>query len=255
MTEPETALAFGLQKSPAGATRPRPSWRDGLYVFRPVWSPLLRVLHWTWVTLITLLVVTGFEIETMEFTVGTSRIDTGFFFGYVRLVHFACGWLLAAVILLRIADLLFGSNPHENWRGLIPARSLRDVGNFFAAIGEYLLLRNDEGKKYLGHDPLSRSAFVGIYLVMILAVLSGLALYGLYAPRQWFFRWFEWPVHVFGATPVRLFHVAMMWLILVFIPLHLYLVVRADGYARAGSLSAMISGGRWVRKGAHLQDE
>ena len=145
--------------------------------------------------------------------------------------------------------------PPRIHRRNFPFRSFRDVRNLFAEVGDYLMLRTDEGKKYIGHEPVARSAFFGIYIVMILAVLSGLSLYGLYEPRNWFFGWFEGPVHLFGATRVRLFHVAMMWLVIVFVPLHLYLVMRADGYARAGSLSAMLSGGRWVRKGARFEDE
>jgi hypothetical protein len=46
----------------------------------------------------------------------------------------------------------------------------------------------------------------------------------------------------------------LMWLITLFLPVRIYLVIRADGYARAGSLSAMRSGGRWVRKGARFED-
>lgn len=242
----------GAGRVPRGG---RAAWRSGLYVFVPVWSPLLRVLHWTWALLITALVVTGFEIQTMAITVPTSRIDTGFFFGYVRLVHYVCGWLLAAVVVLRLADVLLSRNPHESWRGLIPVRSAADVRAFLASVGDYILLRTDEGKKYLGHDPLARVAFVGCYAAMVLVVLSGLSLYGLYEPRHWAFRWLQWPVHAFGATQVRLFHVAMMWLLILFVPAHLYLVIRADGFARAGSLSAMVSGGRWVRKGVRLADE
>jgi Ni,Fe-hydrogenase I cytochrome b subunit len=67
--------------------------------------------------------------------------------------------------------------------------------------------------------------------------------------------WFEWPVCRFGATEVRLFHVVMMWLLILFVPAHNYLVNHADEYARAGSLSAMISGGRWVRRGARFEDD
>ena len=200
MSRQEIAIDL-TPKAPAKA-----AWRSGLYVFMPVWSPLLRVLHWSWALLITTLVVTGLEIETMAFTVPTSRIDTGFFFGYVRLVHYVCGWLLAAVIVLRLADILLSRNRHESWRGLIPFLSLRDVRNFFESIGDYLLLRTDEGKTYLGHDPLARASFVGAYLVMILAIVSGLSLYGLYHPRNWFFRWFEWPSWTGpsdGPAPVR----------------------------------------------------
>jgi len=43
--------------------------------------------------------------------------------------------------------------------------------------------------------------------------------------------------------------------VILFVPIHIYLVIRADGYAREASLSAMLNGGRWVRKGARFEDE
>jgi Ni/Fe-hydrogenase 1 B-type cytochrome subunit len=137
---------------------------------------------------------------------------------------------------------------------MIPIRSGKDARAFFEAIRNYALLRTDEGRTYLGHDPLAKASFAGCYLVMIMAVVSGFSLYGLYEPQNWFFRWFVWPARLFGAAEIRLFHVAMMWLLILFIPAHIYLVIRADGFARAGSLSAMLSGGRWIRKGSSLED-
>lgn len=224
------------------------------YVFVKIWSFLLRFLHWSWALLILILIATGLEIQTMYLSAGTTRTDTGFFFGYVRLVHYICGWLLAAAVLARFADALFTRNRFENWRALIPLKSLRDVKGLFHEIGNYALLRNDEGKKYLGHDPLAQLSFTFIYLVMIAIIGSGLAIYGLYDPENWFFSLFQWPIRMFGANEVRLFHVTMMWLIILFVPLHVYLVIRADGYAREGSLSSMLSGGRWIRRGARFED-
>jgi Ni/Fe-hydrogenase 1 B-type cytochrome subunit len=233
---------------------PVPRKGSGDYVFVPLWSLLLRSLHWLWVILIATLVVTGFEIQSMVLSVGTSRIQTGFFFGYIRLAHFLCGWLLAAVVLLRIADALRSRGRFESWRAMIPFRSGKDIEAFFDSVRNYALVRTDEGRAYLGHDPLANVSFAGCYLVMILAVISGFSLYGLYEPQDGFFRWFVWPARHFGAAQVRLFHVVMMWLLILFVPAHIYLVIRADGYARAGSLSAMIGGGRWVRKGASFED-
>lgn len=240
----------------------QPSWGDrATFVFVPVWSFLLRFLHWSWALLIAILIVTGLEIQTMALSSasayvvpGQSQPQIGFFFGYVRLVHFICGWLLFAAVLARFLDALFTRNRFEDWRALIPFKSGRDVRGFFHELGNYVFLRNDEGKKYIGHDPLAQLSFTFIYLVMIGAIVSGFAIYGMYEPRQWFFSWFEWIIRSFGGNETRLFHVTMMWLIILFIPVHIYLVVRADGYARAGSLSSMLSGGRWVRKGATFED-
>jgi hypothetical protein len=36
--------------------------------------------------------------------------------------------------------------------------------------------------------------------------------------------------------------------------MHVYLSVRADSTERSGAISAMVSGGRWVRRGAKFED-
>jgi Ni,Fe-hydrogenase I cytochrome b subunit len=40
-----------------------------------------------------------------------------------------------------------------------------------------------------------------------------------------------------------------------FLMLHIYLAVRADTIERHGGLSAMISGGVWLRRGSHPVDD
>ena len=239
---------------PVRARPPERASDRGSFIFVKLWSAWLRFLHWSWALLILILIATGFEIETMYLSAGLTRSQPGFFFGYVRLVHYISGWLLAIAILARLVDALWTRNRFEDWRSLIPVRSWQDFKNVFLEIRNYILLRTDEGKKYLGHDPLQQFSFTAVYLVIIAAIISGFSLYGLYEPRNWFFSWFEWPIRHFGANGVRLFHVTMMWLIIVFVPLHVYLVIRADGYAREGSLSSMLSGGRWVRRGALFED-
>jgi len=239
---------------PVRARSPERAADRGAFIFVKLWSSWLRFLHWSWALLILILIATGLEIETMYLSAGITRAEPGFFFGYVRLVHYICGWLLAIAILARLVDALWTRNRFEDWRSLIPFKSWQDLKNFFLELGNYILLRTDEGKKYLGHDPLQQLSFTAVYLVIIAAIISGFSLYGLYEPRNWFFSWFEWPVRHFGANGVRLFHVIMMWLIILFVPLHVYLVIRADGYAREGSLSSMLSGGRWARRGAHFED-
>jgi hypothetical protein len=57
-----------------------------------------------------------------------------------------------------------------------------------------------------------------------------------------------------GTQQVRLLHYMVMWGLLVFIPAHVYLSVRADGVERMGAISSMVSGGRWVRRGAVFED-
>jgi Ni,Fe-hydrogenase I cytochrome b subunit len=42
--------------------------------------------------------------------------------------------------------------------------------------------------------------------------------------------------------------------ILIFVPIHVYLALRADFTDREGSISSIISGGRWVRDDIPYED-
>jgi Ni,Fe-hydrogenase I cytochrome b subunit len=97
-------------------------------------------------------------------------------------------------------------------------------------------------------------AYTGIYLLAGVAVVTGLALYALYAPDHWFFRYFFWLDQLVGSQYVRLVHLLMLWVFLAFIPIHIYLAIRADTVERDGAISSIFSGGRWCRKGSHFED-
>jgi Ni,Fe-hydrogenase I cytochrome b subunit len=52
---------------------------------------------------------------------------------------------------------------------------------------------------------------------------------------------------LFGGMPVvRFIHHVCTWLFLTFIPIHIYLAIRADHLERTGVISSIISGGRFV---------
>jgi Ni/Fe-hydrogenase 1 B-type cytochrome subunit len=93
-----------------------------------------------------------------------------------------------------------------------------------------------------------------VYLILILQIATGFALWGLYDPSQWFLNLFGWLNQLLGTQQVRLLHYMIMWGLLVFIPAHVYLSVRADSVERMGAISSMVSGGRWVRRGAVFED-
>ena len=58
-----------------------------------------------------------------------------------------------------------------------------------------------------------------------------------------------------GIQYVRLIHFFMMWVFLAFIPIHVYLAIRADTVEREGAISSIFSGGRWCRKGTTFEDD
>lgn len=240
---------------PVRMTRTRPSMKDSPADFRyiHVWDWQLRVLHWLWVFLIALLALTGIMISE-GWLVWYGDRENGFAFGWIRLVHLVAGWLLAVVLLLRVARSFFGSNRYQRWSSLVPL-SLQSVKDTVVTAKNYFLMRSWKSPRYIGHNPLQQWTYTAILLGLVGMVVTGFSIYAMYEPHHWFFRWFMWPNHLIGNSNVRLLHLIGMWVLLVFIPAHIYLSILADNVDREGSISSIISGGRWVRKGVHFVDQ
>jgi Ni,Fe-hydrogenase I cytochrome b subunit len=57
-----------------------------------------------------------------------------------------------------------------------------------------------------------------------------------------------------GLQIVRWIHHVLTWVFLIFIPLHVYLAIRADFLERGGSVSSIVTGGRFVPADHKFED-
>ncbi|MDD2540556.1 MAG: Ni/Fe-hydrogenase, b-type cytochrome subunit [Desulfuromonadaceae bacterium] len=217
-----------------------------------VWDWQLRFLHWAAFLAILTLSLTGWLIGSARLVYAGPNADP-YFIGYLRLVHFTAGWLLVSMGILRIAGLFMSSTKYQRWRALFPI-SLNDLKNLVRVGRNYLLCIFEQGPHYIGHNPLQQVAYTGIYLISMLAILTGFCLYAAYDTSNWLFRSFFWLNGLIGIQYVRLIHFFMMYVFLAFIPIHVYLAIRADTIEREGAISSIFSGGRWCRKGIKFED-
>jgi Ni/Fe-hydrogenase 1 B-type cytochrome subunit len=239
---------------PLRATRQksRRAEEPGDFRYVAVWDWELRVLHWFAVLLILLLALTGILMGSGRISYDGAQ-GSSHYFSYLRLTHFAAGWLLLGAALVRFAGLFLASNKFQRWDALFPVRP-RDLKNLLQVMQNYLFCRFDRGPHYIGHNPLQQVAYTAIYLVGLAALLTGFALYALYAPDHWLFHYLIWFDNLIGVQYLRLAHLLIMWVFLAFIPIHVYLSIRADTVEREGAISSIISGGRWCRKDTHFED-
>lgn len=240
---------------PVKAVRRKTSRAETPNVYRyvVVWDWQLRFLHWAAFLTILLLCLTGWLIGSSRLTHGGIGEDT-YYLGWLRLVHFSAGWLLVTMGILRIAGLFLASTRYQRWRALFPI-TLKDLKNLFLVGRNYLLCIFEHGPHYVGHNPLQQVAYTGIYLMALVAILSGFCLYVAYDPAFWLFRPFMLLNGLIGIQYIRLIHLAMLWVFLAFIPIHVYLAIRADTVEREGAISSIFSGGRWCRKGTRFEDD
>ena len=234
-----------------------PERRQGQsFDYHAVWDIWLRLCHWGWVAAIIVLTVTGYVIANPGWipTHESERTDIGFFMGYVRYVHLLAAVVLVTILVVRVWNLSTSKIPYDRWGALVPWRDRHQAANGVRTLQAYMFIRPTTAPEYFGHNPLQQLTYSAMYLVFLLQVITGAALWGLYDSQGWFWGLFQGLNHLMGTQQVRLLHYVIMWIVILFVPLHVYLSIRADSVDRSGAISSMVSGGRWVRRGAHFED-
>ncbi|HEX3274995.1 MAG TPA: Ni/Fe-hydrogenase, b-type cytochrome subunit [Gemmatimonadales bacterium] len=218
-----------------------------------LWGWPIRAMHWLAALSIVLLVVTGLYIGKPYF-VTSGDTASHYLMGWMRAVHFGAAAVLVGTAIVRVY-WLFAGNKFERWKALFPIGP-RDWLNLFRQVKYYLMIQPEKAPQYLGHNPLQQLSYTGLYAVALLQVVTGFALYGQADPAGFFFRAFGWLGPLFGGMPVvRFVHHVSTWVFCAFVPIHVYLATRADVLEHRGSVSSIVTGGRFVPAGQHFDDE
>jgi Ni/Fe-hydrogenase b-type cytochrome subunit len=237
-----------------GSPKPLPNEGPSNWTWVQVWSASLRVQHWLNVAVVFTLSCTGYIIMDPFFGPAAGQgDDVGFQMGWVRLIHFAVGFLWILVGLTRVVAAFTSRDRHLRWNAWWPLKTKTDVKRLGQVVGHYALISH-EAPLYLAHNPLQQLTYTALYLACGVQMLTGLALFGLYHQTNWFWELMAAPTHWFGIPFIRLFHTLIMFFLWAFVIVHVYLAVRADSLERHGGISSMINGGVWLRRGAQPVD-
>jgi len=217
---------------------------SGEYEWVYLWGRPLRFMHWVAAVCVVILAITGLYIGRPYF-VPAGDPESAYLMGTVRFVHFLSAAVLVMTAIVRLYWLYMG-NGFERFGALFPVRR-RDLANLFRMVKFYLLIKPENAPRYLGHNPLQQFAYTGVYLVAAIMVLTGFAMYGQSNPGGFIFTTFNWVSVVLGGQQIaRFLHHVLTWVFLIFIPIHVYLALRADALERTGTISSIVSGGRFV---------
>ena len=218
-----------------------------------LWHWPIRAMHWIAAACVVTLIVTGFYIGGPYFMTSGSASEH-FLMGRVRFVHFTAAGVLVATAILRVYWLFVG-NKFERWKALFPV-SGKDWVNLWKVLRAYMFVKADQAPHYMGHNPIQQLSYTGIYVLATLQVLTGFYLYGLSNPGGLFFTWFGWVGALLGGAQVaRFVHHVMTWFWLIFLPIHVYLTIRADVLHKESRVSSIISGERYVRADVEFVDD
>lgn len=226
---------------------------EGAYRWVYLWHWPIRTMHWVAAGSIVVLVVTGLYIANPFFMTGGEGTPR-FAMGWMRFLHFVAAAALVTTGIVRVY-WLFAGNKFERFAALFPVRP-RDWVNMVRVVKKYLMIRPEAQPHYLAHNPLQQLSYTAIYAVTIVEVITGFAMYGQANPGGFFYLAFGWAVPLLGGIQlVHFVHHALMWVFLIFIPIHLYLGVRSDVMEREGTMSSIFSGGRFVRADEEYVDD
>jgi Ni/Fe-hydrogenase b-type cytochrome subunit len=226
---------------------------SGNYKWVYLWEWPIRVMHWAAAGSIVVLVVTGFYIGRPYF-ITSGEASAHYLMGWMRFLHFAAAGVFVATAIVR-AYWLFAGNQFERWRALFPVWK-QDWINAFKQVKFYLMIQPEKAPHYLGHNPLQQLSYTGLYTLAAAQVVTGFAMYGQSRPGGVWYTLFGWVVPLLGGIQVVHFvHHVLTWAFLAFIPIHIYLALRSDLLERTGTISSIISGGRFVRSDIKYVDE
>jgi Ni/Fe-hydrogenase b-type cytochrome subunit len=210
-------------------------------------------MHWAAAGSIVVLAVTVFYIGKPYF-ITSGEASAHFLMGWMRFLHFTAAGVLVATAIIRLY-WLFAGNQFERWRALFPVWK-QDWVNLVKQVKFYLMIRPEKAPHYLGHNPLQQFSYTGLYTLAAMQVITGFAMYGQSRPGGLWYTLFGWVVPLLGGIQIVHFvHHVLTWVFLAFIPIHIYLALRSDLLERTGTISSIISGGRFVRSDVKYVDE
>jgi Ni/Fe-hydrogenase 1 B-type cytochrome subunit len=212
-----------------------------------VYEAPVRLWHWVNALSIVVLCVTGYFIGS-PFPTLSGEASAHYLMGTIRFVHFSAGYILAVAFLGRIAWAFMGNQ----WaRELFTFRFWRKDfwRGFFTEIQWYAFLK-PRPLKFVGHNPLAQFFMFWVMVVgLAFMIVTGFALYSEGAgPGSWQDVMFGWVIPLLGGSmQVHTLHHLGMWVIILFVIIHVYSVIREDIMSRQSMVSAITNGHRTFR--------
>ena len=215
-----------------------------------VWQLPVRLFHWVNALAIVVLCITGFLISNPPSIMSNAEAYDTFWMGTIRSIHFISAYCFFFAIILRMYWAFVG-NKFSHWKAFFPF-SKKGIHNMFHVIKHDVFLLPDNDAKLsdisIGHNSMAAIAYLLLFFLSVIMIFTG---FGLYADTAtwWLPKMFSWvPSFLGGDFLTRTIHHITMWLIILIVMLHIYLVLYHDWLEGRGETSSMISGYKFVRK-------
>lgn len=208
---------------------------------RYVWEWPVRITHWINFLSIVVLSVTGIYIGNPSVAAVSSQ---QWVMGWNRFIHFCFGYLFMFSVLSRIAWMFLG-NRYASWRTFVPwlfpsgRRGMVRMFRYYTFIDRQITYE-------VGHNALAGYAYSGIFLLFLLQIVIGFALYSQYDPGGFWNTLFGPLLNLAGNQSLRFLHHVIMWLLISFFIHHLYSAWLMDVKERNGTMTSIFGGYKYI---------
>ncbi len=210
---------------------------------RYIWELPVRWCHWVNMVCIVMLSVTGFFIGT-PFSFGSSASD--YTMGWIRFIHFTAAYLFVVSVMSRLIWSFIG-NKYSGWREFFPL--MTDAGRKKTVkMLRYYMLVDKEVPETIGHNPLATAAYVVLFCLYSVMILTGFALYAQHSPQGAMHKALGFMYSLFSDQGMRLTHHVSMWFIFGFVVNHIYSAWLMDIKEHGSEISSMFSGYKFTIK-------
>jgi len=207
-----------------------------------------RWQHWIRALSIVVLIITGFYIAEPIITPIPSAQPDNFMYALFRSWHIIFGFLLTALIFIKLYRFLFVS------KNQMEREALKDIVNikvWLQQIGYYLLISKHPKLKGV-YNPLQFTAYFAFYLMMFLLIITGFVLY-VHVYHNGLGTFMYEPMRAVeammgGLAMVREIHHIAMWGVILFILGHIYMAIYNAVFVKEGAMDAIFSGIKWHKK-------
>lgn len=208
-----------------------------IYLF----TPFLRIFHWIMAAMIVALFLTGIIIASPYVLLNVEPIYSNTYMDLVRDIHFVAAFIFCAAFILRIYGFIINKGDRlfpRFWEGHFYSETV-DVAL------HYMLLRPHHAS-YL-RNPLARMSYAGLYVFVLIEILTGFQMYLAVNPQSMWYPLFGWVSVICGdEMVVHYVHHYVAWFIILFAIGHIYMVIRADFMEGDSEASSMFSGYKYL---------
>jgi len=209
-----------------------------------VWEFPVRFTHWMNFLCLIALSITGYYIGNPFMHAISTR---QYIMGWMRFIHFVSAYIFLMMIIIRIY-WMFAGNKYASWKAFFPfdKKGLRQIAE---SIRFYLLI-SSKHSHMLGHSAIAGATYLAVFLLFIVEIITGFALYSLSQPSSAImFLLGGWSLNIVSIQTARLYHHLIMWALISFFIMHVYISWMVDSTERNGLMGSIFGGYKFVTKG------